>query len=68
MEEAKTYANKMDILYTDTWVDMEFFQQPCISEAERRNACKNDAISVKQQFYSRQQGNRPSRYANACWI
>ena len=37
MEEAKEYANKMDVLYTDTWVDMEFFNNPAYQKAEGRN-------------------------------
>lgn len=28
MQEAKTYAAKMQVIYTDTWVDMEFFNNP----------------------------------------
>lgn len=28
IEEAKKYVKDMDILYTDTWVDMEFFNNP----------------------------------------
>lgn len=32
MEEAKAYVKDMDILYTDTWVDMEFFNNPAFAE------------------------------------
>ncbi len=28
MDEAKKYVKEMDVLYTDTWVDMEFFNNP----------------------------------------
>ncbi|MBQ5310741.1 MAG: ornithine carbamoyltransferase, partial [Oscillospiraceae bacterium] len=28
MDEAKSYAKKMQVIYTDTWVDMEFFNDP----------------------------------------
>ena len=32
MEEAKNYVKDMDVLYTDTWVDMEFFNNPDYAE------------------------------------
>ena len=32
MEEAKSYVKDMDVLYTDTWVDMEFFNNPEYAE------------------------------------
>ncbi len=28
MDEAKSYVKDMDVLYTDTWLDMEFFNDP----------------------------------------
>ncbi len=32
IEEAKSYVKDMDILYTDTWLDMEFFNNPAYAE------------------------------------
>lgn len=32
MEEAKAYVKDMDVLYTDTWVDMEFFNNPAFAQ------------------------------------
>lgn len=32
IEEAKKYVKDMDILYTDTWVDMEFFNNPAFAK------------------------------------
>lgn len=31
-EEAKKYVNEMDIVYTDTWLDMEFFNDPAYQD------------------------------------
>lgn len=36
MEEAKKYAKDMDILYTDTWVDMEFFNNPAYKQQKEK--------------------------------
>lgn len=40
MEEAKEYANKMDVLYTDTWVDMEFFNNPAYQKQKEETLAK----------------------------
>lgn len=32
MEEAKNYVKDMDVVYTDTWVDMEFFNNPAYQD------------------------------------
>ena len=32
MEEARDYAKKMQVIYTDTWVDMEFFNNPAYQQ------------------------------------
>lgn len=32
MEEAKKYVKDMDVLYTDTWLDMEFFNDPAYAD------------------------------------
>ena len=31
-EEAKKFASDMDVLYTDTWLDMEFFNDPAYQD------------------------------------
>ncbi|MBQ8984176.1 MAG: ornithine carbamoyltransferase [Lachnospiraceae bacterium] len=36
MEEAKKYVKDMDVLYTDTWVDMEFFNNPDYAEKKKK--------------------------------
>ena len=36
MEEAKKYVDEMDVLYTDTWVDMEFFNNPAYAEQKEK--------------------------------
>lgn len=36
MEEAKKYVDDMDVLYTDTWVDMEFFNNPAYAEKKEK--------------------------------
>lgn len=36
MEEAKNYVKDMDVLYTDTWVDMEFFNNPDYAEKKKK--------------------------------
>lgn len=40
MEEAKTYVKDMDILYTDTWVDMEFFNNPAYQQQKEETLAK----------------------------
>ena len=32
LEEAKKYVKDMDVLYTDTWLDMEFFNDPAYAD------------------------------------
>lgn len=36
MEEVKKYVKDMDVLYTDTWVDMEFFNNPAYAEKKEK--------------------------------
>ena len=36
MEEAHEYAKKMNVIYTDTWVDMEFFNNPDYAEKKKK--------------------------------
>ena len=40
MEEAKAIAADMDVLYTDTWVDMEFFNNPAYAEKKEQTLNK----------------------------
>ena len=40
IEEAKKYVNEMDILYTDTWVDMEFFNNPAYAKQKEETMAK----------------------------
>lgn len=40
MEEAKSYVKDMDLLYTDTWVDMEFFNNPAYQKQKEETLAK----------------------------
>ena len=40
MEDAKKYVKDMDVLYTDTWVDMEFFNNPAYAEQKEETLKK----------------------------
>lgn len=40
IEEAKNYVKDMDILYTDTWVDMEFFNNPAYAKQKEETLSK----------------------------
>ncbi len=40
MEEAKSYVKDMDLLYTDTWVDMEFFNNPAYKQQKEETLAK----------------------------
>ena len=40
MEEAKKYVDDMDVLYTDTWVDMEFFNNPAYAKQKEETLAK----------------------------
>ena len=50
IEEAKSYVKDMDVLYTDTWVDMEFFNNPAYAQQKEETLAKmmpyqiNDAL------------------------
>lgn len=50
MEEAKKYANDMDILYTDTWVDMEFFNNPAYKEQKEATLAKMMPYQINEEF------------------
>ncbi len=40
IEEAKSYVKDMDVLYTDTWVDMEFFNNPTYAQQKEETLAK----------------------------
>lgn len=40
IEEAKSYVKNMDVLYTDTWVDMEFFNNPAYAQQKEETLAK----------------------------
>ena len=50
MEEAKEYADRMDVLYTDTWVDMEFFNNPAYKEQKEETLAKMMPYQINEAF------------------
>lgn len=50
MEEAKTYVKDMDVLYTDTWVDMEFFNNPAFAKQKEETLAKMMPYQINDQF------------------
>jgi ornithine carbamoyltransferase len=50
MNEAKEYANQMDVLYTDTWVDMEFFNNPAYKEQKEETLSKMMPYQINESF------------------
>jgi ornithine carbamoyltransferase len=50
MEEAKKYADEMNILYTDTWVDMEFFNNPAYKEQKEETLAKMMPYQLNEAF------------------
>ena len=50
MEEAKKYADIMDVLYTDTWVDMEFFNNPAYKEKKEETLSKMMPYQINDEF------------------
>ena len=50
MEEAKEYAAKMDVLYTDTWVDMEFFNNPAYQKQKEETLAKMMPYQINKDF------------------
>ena len=51
MEEAKTYVKDMDILYTDTWVDMEFFNNPAYQQQKEETLAKMMPYQIKDKLH-----------------
>ena len=52
MEEAKKYASEMDVLYTDTWVDMEFFNNPDYQEQKEETLAKMMPYQINKDLIS----------------
>ena len=50
MEEAKKYVAKMDVLYTDTWVDMEFFNNPAYKEQKEETLKKMMPYQINKEL------------------
>jgi ornithine carbamoyltransferase len=50
MEEAKGYAKKMNIIYTDTWVDMEFFNNPAYQQQKEETLAKMMPYQINDEF------------------
>ena len=50
MEEAKKYADEMDVIYTDTWVDMEFFNNPAYQEKKEETLRKMMPYQINDEF------------------
>ena len=50
IDEAKKYVKDMDILYTDTWVDMEFFNNPAFAEKKAEIMSKMMPYQINDEF------------------
>lgn len=50
MDEAKAYVKDMDILYTDTWVDMEFFNNPAYAAQKAETMAKMMPYQINDAF------------------
>lgn len=50
MEEARKYASEMDVLYTDTWVDMEFFNNPAYQQQKEETLAKMMPYQINKEF------------------
>ncbi|MDE6025291.1 MAG: ornithine carbamoyltransferase [Lachnospiraceae bacterium] len=50
MEEAKKYVKEMDVLYTDTWVDMEFFNNPEYADKKAEIMAKMMPYQINDNF------------------
>lgn len=48
--EAKKYVKDMDILYTDTWVDMEFFNNPAYAKQKEETLAKMMPYQINDEF------------------
>lgn len=52
IEEAKSYVKDMDVLYTDTWVDMEFFNNPAYAQKKEETMAKMMPYQINDDFIS----------------
>lgn len=50
MEEAKKYVARMDVLYTDTWVDMEFFNNPAYQQQKEETLAKMMPYQINKEL------------------
>lgn len=50
MEEAKKYVKDMDVLYTDTWVDMEFFNNPAYAKQKEETLNRMMPYQINTEF------------------
>ena len=50
MEEAHEYAKKMNVIYTDTWVDMEFFNNPAYQQQKEETLAKMMPYQINDEF------------------
>lgn len=50
IEEAKKYVKEMDVLYTDTWVDMEFFNNPAYAGKKAETMAKMMPYQINDAF------------------
>lgn len=49
-EEIKRLAADMDVLYTDTWVDMEFFNNPAYKEKKEQTISKMAPYQINEEL------------------
>jgi ornithine carbamoyltransferase len=50
MQEAHEYAKKMHVIYTDTWVDMEFFNNPAYQQQKEETLAKMMPYQINDEF------------------
>ncbi|MGN0436831.1 MAG: ornithine carbamoyltransferase [Wujia sp.] len=50
MKEAKSYVKDMDVVYTDTWVDMEFFNNPDYAKQKEETMAKMMPYQINDEF------------------
>ena len=50
MQEAKGYAAKMQVIYTDTWVDMEFFNNPAYQKQKEETLARMMPYQINDAF------------------
>ena len=50
IEEAKSYVKDMDVLYTETWVDMEFFNNPAYAQQKEETLAKMMPFQINDEL------------------